>query len=127
MIDPQAAEFTRPFWEAVNLDRLVVPECQSCGRRFFTPEPLCVHCGSGDWKWTASPGDGEVYSVSVVHQPINNDHEIPFALSIIEMDDGWTMLAHVIGVNPEDVQIGMRVRFAPTRGLRGILPSFRPA
>jgi uncharacterized OB-fold protein len=92
-----ASEFTRPFWEAVADGRLLVPECTACGRRFFKPEPLCTHCGSAGWLWVPSPGTGAVYSVSVVHQPVNNDHEVPFALAIVDLDDDWTMLTHIVG------------------------------
>ena len=71
-----ASEFTRPFWEAVADGRLLVPECTAIGRRFFTPEPLCTRCGWAGWRWVPSPGTGAVYSVSVVHQPVNNDHRV---------------------------------------------------
>jgi uncharacterized OB-fold protein len=119
-----AQDFTRPFWDAVTQGRLVVPECRNCGRRFFTPEPLCVHCGSADWAWVESVGTGEVYSLSVVYQPVNDDFEVPFALCVIDMDDGWSMLSHVIGIPAEQVRIGDRVRFSPTPGPSGMLPTF---
>jgi uncharacterized protein len=121
-----ASEFTRPFWEAVADGRLLVPECTACGRRFFTPEPLCAHCGSASWRWVPSPGTGAVYSVSVVHQPVNNDHEVPFALAIVDLDDDWTMLTHVVGCAPDKVRIGMRIRFDPDTARSRRLPVFRP-
>jgi uncharacterized OB-fold protein len=118
-------DFTRPFWDAVAEGRLVVPECRDCGRRFFSPEPLCIHCGSVDWEWVTSAGVGEVYSLSVVHQPVNDDFEVPFALCVIDMDDGWSMLSHVVGTPAEQVRIGDRVQFSPTPGASRPLPTFR--
>ncbi|MCW2620965.1 MAG: hypothetical protein JWL64_567 [Frankiales bacterium] len=117
--------FSQPFWDALTRGELLVPECQVCRKRFFTPEPLCIHCGAGVWTWVESPGVGTVYSVSVVHQGVNDEHELPFALAVVELDDGWTMMTHVLGVEPEAVVIGMRVRFAPTRGRNGMLATFR--
>jgi uncharacterized OB-fold protein len=122
-----APEFTLPFWEAIADGRLLVPECPVCSRRFFTPEPLCPHCGSAGWRWAQSPGVGSVYSVSVVHQPVNQDHEVPFALAIADLDDGWTMLTHVVGCAPDAVRIGMRIRFDPDTARARMLPVFRPA
>jgi uncharacterized OB-fold protein len=121
-----SSEFTKPFWDAVREGRLLVPECRSCGRRFFTPEPLCVHCGSADWEWAESPGSGSVYSVSVVYQPVNDDHAVPFALAIVDLDDEWTMLTHVVGIDPTSVHIGLRVQFDPGARPPGTLPVFRP-
>jgi uncharacterized protein len=123
----QAPEFSTPFWEGLADGRLLVPECAACGRRFFTPEPLCPHCGSGGWGWAQCPGTGSVYSVSVVYQPANDDHEVPFALAIADLDDGWTMLTHVVGCAPEAVRIGMRIRFDPDAARSRMLPLFRPA
>jgi hypothetical protein len=122
---PQPDEFTRPFWEAVHDGRLVVPECSSCRRRFFVPEPLCPHCGAGDWAWVSSPGTGCVYSISVVHQAVDPGQTTPFVLAAVDLDDGWTMLTHVVGTDPDQLSIGDRLRFAPTPVTDGIsLPTF---
>jgi uncharacterized OB-fold protein len=121
-----APEFSLPFWAAIADGQLLVPECPACGRRFFTPEPLCPHCGSAGWHWAQSPGLGSVYSVSVVYQPVNADHAVPFALVIAELDDGWTMLSHVVGCAPEEVRIGMRIRFDPDAARSRMLPLFTP-
>lgn len=123
----QASDFSTPFWEALADGRLLVPECQACGRRFFTPEPLCPHCGSAGWRWTQSQGTGSVYSVSVVYQAVSNDHEVPFALAIADLDDGLTMLTHIVCCDPEAVRIGMRIRFDPDASRSRMLPLFQPA
>jgi hypothetical protein len=68
-----------------------------------------------------------VYSVSVVYQPVNDDHEVPFALAIADLDDGWTMLTHIVGCAPEAVRIGMRIRFDPDASRSRMLPLFQPA
>ena len=68
-----------------------------------------------------------MYSVSVVHQPVNDDHRVPFALAIADLDDGWTMLTHVVGCAPDAVRIGMRIRFDPDAARSRRLPLFRPA
>jgi uncharacterized OB-fold protein len=120
------SEFTRPFWDALERGELVVPECQACRRRFFTPEPLCIHCGAAGWTWVTSPGTGTVYSVSVVHQGVNDDHDLPFALAAVDLDDGWTILTQVVGTDPAAVRIGLRVRVSPERGRTGTLAYFRP-
>lgn len=112
---PKPTDFTRPFWQAVAEGRLVVPTCDECGTRFFVPEPLCPACGAGQWSWEQSSGTGAVYSRTIVHQTISPDQPVPFVLAVVDLDDGASLLTHVVEVPVDDVQIGSRVRFAPTK------------
>lgn len=124
---PEPNDFTRPFWSSVHAGELVVPECHACGRRFFVPEPLCPHCGARDWSWERSDGGGVIYSLSVVHQAVDPTQTTPFVLAAVDLDDGWTMMTHVIGCDPAEVAIGDRVVFAPTRVTDEVsLPTFTP-
>jgi uncharacterized OB-fold protein len=122
---PAPDDFTRPFWDAVRDGRLTAPRCTACSGWFFVPEPLCPHCGEGSWTWEQSGGEGEIYSLSVVHQTVSPDQPTPFVLAEVDLDEGWTILTHVIGSDPETVRIGDRVSFAPTRKTDEIsLPTF---
>ncbi|MEU7550896.1 OB-fold domain-containing protein [Streptomyces sp. NPDC044571] len=106
---PVPSELTRPFWQAARDGRLVVPACRACGLRFFTPEPVCPGCWSADWTWQPCSGRGRVYSVTVVHRAPGPDFDVPFALAVVDLDEGAAMLTHVLGVPPDEVVIGMRV------------------
>lgn len=111
---PTPTPLSAPFWETLrDHGRLTVPECAGCGRRFFVPEPTCPHCGAGRWSWTNSDGIGSVYSCVTVHQTVSRDQPTPFVLAIVELDEEWSILTHVIDCAPDDVVIGARVRFAP--------------
>lgn len=124
---PMPSAMTQPFWDALVDGVLVVPECSACGRRFFNPEPACIHCGATDWTWVTSPGRGEVYTLSVVHQAVVPGQPVPFVLAAVDMDDGWTMLTHIVEVDPVAVHIGQRVRCSPTLLRDGVyLPTFVP-
>jgi uncharacterized OB-fold protein len=103
---------TRPFWDAVRAGVLLVPECQTCSARFFPPEPGCIKCGATGWTWTPSAGRGSVYTLSVVYQPIVADQPVPFVLAAVDLDDGWTIMTHIVGSEPESVSVGTRVEFA---------------
>lgn len=112
---PEPNEFTAPFWDALRDGRLTVPECGACGRRFFVPEPLCPHCGVAGWTWASSPGAGSIYSMSVVHQAVDPAQPTPFVLAAVDLDDGWTLMTHIVGSDPGEVRIGARVVVRPTR------------
>lgn len=107
---PEPTELTRAFWEATRRGELVVPYCPACGLRFFVPEPACPGCLESGWRYEPSCGRGTVYAVTVVHRAPGPGFEVPFALAVIDLDDGGTMLSHVVEPEPGQVAIGMRVR-----------------
>ncbi|UGQ11228.1 OB-fold domain-containing protein [Yinghuangia sp. ASG 101] len=107
---PVPTSLSRPFWEGTRRGELLIPCCTACGERFFVPEPACPACMSQEWTYRPSTGRGTVYSVTVVHRAPGPGFDAPFALAVIDLDDGSTMLSHVVGSAPEDVVIGMRVR-----------------
>ncbi|MFL6109762.1 MAG: Zn-ribbon domain-containing OB-fold protein [Catenulispora sp.] len=124
---PVPDALTAPFWAAAARGRLVVPECSACGLRFFVPEPACPRCLGERWEYVACSGGGTVYSVTVVHRTPGPGFQTPFALCIVDLDDGPALLTHVVGCDPEKVEIGMPVRVVFQRLTEEIvLPCFTP-
>ena len=124
---PMPGTLTEPFWAAALRGELVIPQCAACGLRFFVPEPACPRCLSPAWDYEPSSGRGTVYSVTVVHRAPGPGFDTPFALAIVDLDDGATLLTHVIGCNPAEVAIGMRVRVEFSKLTADImLPCFIP-
>lgn len=107
---PLPTSLSAPFWEATRRGQLMIPHCARCDRWFFTPELACPGCLERDWTYREVRGTGTVYSVTVVHRAPSPGFDPPFALAIIELDEGAMMLSHVVGVPPEEVRIGQRVR-----------------
>lgn len=108
-VHPAPNALTRPFWQACREHRLIVQQCDDCGRRWFTPEAACIHCASLAWTWHDGGGIGTVYSYTIVHRAPGPGFEVPFALAAVDLDDGYTMMTHIVGCPPDDVAIGMRV------------------
>jgi uncharacterized OB-fold protein len=106
---PRPSELTRPFWEAAARRELVRPLCRACGRSFFTPQAVCTHCLAKDWSYEPSAGRGEVYSATVVHRPPHPGMRAPFHLAIVDLDEGWSMLANLATDAAQAVPIGTRV------------------
>jgi uncharacterized OB-fold protein len=55
---------------------------------------------------------------------------VPYVLAYVELTEGATVLTNIVGVDPEDVTIGLPVRvvFVRTGGPTDpALPRFRPA
>jgi uncharacterized OB-fold protein len=71
------------------------------GRPVFRPRV-------GHDAWRVSEGLGTVYSTAVA-RPRGAE---PYGLVLVDLDEGFRMMSRVIGLPPEDVTIGMRVRVA---------------
>lgn len=114
-------ELTSSFWAAARNGTLVRPVCGDCGRNFFSPQIACPGCLSENWSYEPSSGRGTVYSVTVVHKAPSPEFEVPYALAVVELDEGWSMLANLVDSAP----IGTAVEVTwIDRGERR-LPAFR--
>lgn len=72
----------------------------------FYPRLVCPDTG-GELEWRVSQGLGTVYSTSVVY-PRKGE---PYNVALIDCDEGFRLMSRVERVKPEDVRIGLRVRF----------------
>ena len=121
---------TRAFWEGCGRRELVLQRCQACGIVQHRPRGLCVSCLSDDLEHFVATGEGQVYTFTITHQnglPGFREH-CPYVLAYVELDEGPRLMSHVVGCDPEEVTIGMRVRaeFVLTDKQLGV-PRFIPA
>jgi uncharacterized OB-fold protein len=95
------------------------------GRAVFYPRALCPFTGSDRLEWRVSKGLGTVYSTTVVH----SQEGAPYNVALIDVDEGFRLMSRVEEVAPEQVRIGMRVRFRAHRpgGDDPPVPVFFPA
>jgi len=98
-------------------DRFTLPRCEDCGKFHFYPRPVCPHCTGACIAWTEASGRGEVYSHSTVYRapsPAFKD-DLPYVIAIVKTDEGPHLLSRVVGVSPQQVRIGMRLRVRSAR------------
>ena len=116
------------FWEGVEAGELRIQRCTSCGTLRHPPRPMCWKCRSLEWDYVVSSGRGEVYSFVVHHRPEVPGRTHPFAVALVELDEGTRIVGNVIDVNPSEVRIGMGVVVDFVENERGRkLPQWRPA
>jgi uncharacterized OB-fold protein/acyl dehydratase len=119
--DPSAHLRPRPginrdnqtLFDGYRAHELRVPRCNGCGRVFFPPSPRCSACGAFDMGYVVASGRGTLYSFTVVHHPQVPGFRYPLVVGLAELEvgDGRTVrfLADLVGVPPEQVEIGMPV------------------
>jgi uncharacterized OB-fold protein len=54
-------------------------------------------------------GRGTVYSHVTVHYPQVPAFDYPLSVALIELDEGTRLMSNVVGIDPDDVHVGMRV------------------
>ncbi|HEV8295691.1 MAG TPA: OB-fold domain-containing protein [Acidimicrobiales bacterium] len=118
-----------PFLEACAGGRLLIQECPQCGNRQFYPRPICTSCG-GTPDWLEASGLATLHTFTVVRQfrarPFGD--ELPYAVGVVDLDEGVRMLGNITDVAVDDIHVGIRlvaygVEFEPGRAV----PYWRPA
>jgi uncharacterized OB-fold protein len=108
---PQQSEVAKPFWDAARDKKLMRPVCTN-GHNFFPPQFACPHCLTETWEWKQSTGQGAIYSYTIVHRSPAPGFDVPFALAVVDLEEGWSMLANIVNAKPGDVASGRKVRVA---------------
>ena len=119
----------RVFFEAAARGELLYQCCPACGHRQFYPRALCTACG-GDSAWATASGRGVVHTFTIVRQngqpPFQA--ELPYAVAMIELDEGVRMMGTLTGCPLEAVRIGMPVEAYAVECEAGMaVPFWRPA
>ncbi|OBK11016.1 hypothetical protein A5636_14640 [Mycobacterium asiaticum] len=105
-----SSQLSTPFWLGCRAEELRYQRCRCCDAANFPPTEHCRHCLSADLVWLSSDGVGEIYSWTVVYRPVTAEFEPPYAPAIVTLDEGYQMLTNLVGMAPEDIAVGMRVR-----------------
>jgi hypothetical protein len=117
------------FWEHCAKGVLAFQCCLDCETWRHIPRFMCASCGSERWGWRESNGRGTVYSWTVCHMPMSPEFEsvFPYAVLVVEMEEGVRMTAGLRDLDYQDLRIGMpmEVVFEPLKE-GGQLPFFRP-
>ena len=117
------------YWRAASEGWLLIQECPSCGHRQWYPRALCTECARTPG-WLECSGRGVVHTYTVIRQfgmKAFRD-ELPYAIAMIELEEGPLMFANVTGCAVEDIEIGMPVEVWFTKAADDIgVASWRPA
>ena len=76
------------------------------GAPVFHPRMVSPGTAEPDLEWRTSTGTGRVYATTTIH-PRKGE---PYDVSLIDLDEGFRMMARVEGLAPDAVRIGLRVR-----------------
>ena len=125
--DPDAT--ARPFYEAASRGDLLYQQCPTCEHRQFYPRAVCTACGA-DPEWATASGRGSVYTFTIVRQNYAKGFkdELPYAVAMVELEEGVKMLGRLTDCAVDDVRVGMKLEAYALEVEEGFaLPFWRPA
>jgi uncharacterized protein len=119
MTPPSAAPKPRPvlegmtaaYYEHCARGELRFQRCDDCGAWRHPPRVLCAACGSPRWSWQPSTGRGRIFTWTVVHQATDPAFasEVPYAVIVVEMDEGVRVVANLRGAGTEVLRLELPV------------------
>jgi len=119
---------TARYWAAALDGQLKIQYCPACARHQFYPRRFCTQCLSDQIEWVQAKGRGTVYTFTVCHVAAQPAFEsrVPYAIGMIELDEGVRMLAGIVCSSLEHIAIGAPVEVCFERiGDEIALPMFR--
>jgi uncharacterized OB-fold protein len=121
---PAVTVESKPFWDAAAEGRFLIKRCTACGKAHWYPRAFCPFCASDDTVWEESPGEGEIYTFSIMRRSPTG----PYVIGYVTLNEGPAVLTNFVDCDPDSLKIGQRVkvRFQPTEG-GPPAPVFRPA
>jgi len=123
---------SKPYWDGMKENKLMLPKCQDCGLVFFYPRGVCPGCQSRKIGWIQGSGKGKLYSFEILHRPFNRAVKVPtpYVLAMVELEEGPRMLSSLVNVEPDPKAItcDMPVEMVFSKLTDDItIPLFQPA
>ena len=100
-----------PYWDGAQQGKLVLQECEDCGKTWFPIGPTCPHCLSSNFQWKQMSGLGTISNVVIFHKgwtPYLNS-KTPYAVVQVELDEGPRITANFVGEKVTAENIGVPV------------------
>jgi len=111
------------FYRGLEAEQVLIQKCSSCSFLRNPPSPSCPECNSLEWQTLPLGGEGTVHSFTIHHYPPLPDFKTPHPVVLADMAEGVRLLGAMDGTAPDDIRIGMPVRFEFLR--RGNVAAFR--
>jgi uncharacterized OB-fold protein len=105
--------------------RFMIQRSASTGLHVFYPRVVVPGSGEADLEWVEASGDGTVYATTLTRRRVEQGGD--YNIALIDLAEGPRMMSRVVGIAPEEVTIGMKVKakIDELNGALGVL--FEPA
>jgi uncharacterized OB-fold protein len=100
------------YWREIpQRYRLEAAKCKKCGAVSFPPRLICPGCKAREFETIILADKGKIMTYTIIRvapQPFVD--QAPYAVGIVELDDGVRLTAQIVDFNFEDLKTGARVK-----------------
>ncbi|SMB25058.1 putative nucleic-acid-binding protein containing a Zn-ribbon [Sterolibacterium denitrificans] len=109
---PIATETSAPFWNGLRERKVNMQQCDDCGHWVFYPRAHCPACFSPRLSWKEISGKGTLLTYTLTRVPTMPEFtdEMPQKLAVVQFDEGPHVNTTLIGLEAEDIKVGMRLK-----------------
>lgn len=102
---------SRSWREIPQRYRLEAGKCRNCGYIAFPPRLVCPRCRSRSFDLARLADAGKIVTYTVIRVPPEPfADQAPYALGIVELDDGVRLMGQVVDCGFDDLKVGQRVK-----------------
>ena len=110
---PKPTPATQAFWDGAKQGKLMLQWDPTAKKYQFWPRANSVRTGRRNLQWKPTSGKGALYSFTVTHVPTPGfEARAPYVIGMIELDEGVRIIANLINIEIDEVEIGMRMKVA---------------
>jgi len=98
------------FYKFLGQQKLMAGKCFKCGKIHLPPRPFCDNCFSQQFEWVAVSGKGKLLTYTVISiAPEQFQALTPYAVGIVELENGLKIPGMIQNTTQEKLQIGMEL------------------
>ena len=99
------------FYKFLMQGKLMAGKCLKCGKIHLPPRPLCDNCYGTQFEWVQVSGKGKLLTYTVIHvAPHQFQSLAPYAIGIVELEDGLKIPGMIQSIPEEQLKIGMKLQ-----------------
>lgn len=99
------------YWREIpKRYRLEAGKCANCGAIAFPLRLICLECGAREFKKMNLSGKGKLATFTITQvAPTGFGDLVPYAVGIVEMEEGIRIMGQITDCDPETLKIGDRL------------------
>ena len=100
------------YWREIpHRYRLEAGKCSKCEKVFFPKRLICSECQSREFEDVVLSGTGTLQTFTIISTPPSQfKDQAPYALGIVELDEGVKLTAQLADVPLESIEIGAKMK-----------------
>lgn len=125
---PQLTPMNEWFWTSGSDGHLRIQRCDDCEAYRHPPSPICPECRSLNWTAAEMSGEGTIVALTLNSQPWLPGFDPPYVVANVALaeDPAIHLTTNIVGVDPETVEMGQKVKVTFEHYEDCWLPLFEP-